>query len=114
MLWFIAYVASCLIAVSSIDPWTCIELQSTVIDAASNTIWKTENCTMGDPELEPPLLTVNSVIIDLSSGNVRAVPAVALDQLSTVPDMATQNPNFIAGINGGYFWRVGKLHLSKC
>lgn len=27
-------------------------------------------------------------------------------KLQPVPDMATQNLNFIAGLNGGYFWRV--------
>jgi hypothetical protein len=27
-------------------------------------------------------------------------------KLQPVPDMAKQNPSFIAGLNGGYFWRV--------
>lgn len=46
---------------------------------------------------------------DLASTTVRAIPAVSGDSanpLQTLPDMATQNEKFIAGINGGYFWRV--------
>ena len=34
------------------------------------------------------------------------VSADAKNPLQTVPDMAAQDPNFIVGINGGYFWRV--------
>jgi hypothetical protein len=40
--------------------------------------------------------------------DLRVIPAIAdpVAQVQSIPDMATQNPNFIAGINGGYFWRV--------
>lgn len=60
------------------------------------------------------MLTVNSVRVDLSNPKVRAVPGVPpspnptdpSSYLQSIPDMAVQNTNFIAGINGGYFWRV--------
>jgi exopolysaccharide biosynthesis protein len=85
--------------------WYCIDLQSTTI--AEGVIWKTENCT--NDATATPLLTVNSVTFDLASTTVRAIPAVSGDSanpLQTLPDMAAQNEKFIAGINGGYFWRV--------
>lgn len=86
--------------------WFCIDIQSTII--SPGVIWKTENCTKGDPLVEPPLLTVNSVTADLDVVNI--VPAAAIDNfesgLATVPQMSKLNSQFIAGINGGYFWRV--------
>lgn len=57
---------------------------------------------------QPPLLTVNSIHVDLTSSAIRVVPAVAADDVGvqTLPEIAKQNSNFLAGINGGYFWRV--------
>eukprot|EP01038_Epipyxis_sp_PR26KG_P015555 gene15555-21004_t len=85
--------------------WYCVELQSTVL--VDGIIWKTENCT--NDANTSPLLTVNSIAVDLAktNGNYRVIPAVASSNtsLQTLPDMATQK-SFIAGINGGYFWRV--------
>jgi len=54
------------------------------------------------------LLTVNSIHIALDSSKYRVVPAVAdaVHQVQSIPDMAAQHPNLLAGINGGYFWRV--------
>jgi hypothetical protein len=59
---------------------------------------------------------VNSIHVDLTRGDVRLVPQVALVDvdgqsepqpgLKNLPDIAAQNPNVIAGINGGYFWRI--------
>lgn len=85
--------------------WKCVNLQTTILGGGA--IWKTENCT-NDPTATP-LLTVNSVTVDLTSNTIRAVPAVSVDAespLQPIPKMAEQNPNLIAGINGGYFWRV--------
>lgn len=85
--------------------WYCIDIQSTNI--AEGVVWKTENCT--NDATATPLLTVNSISFDLASTAVRAIPAVSVDPntpLQTLPEMATQNEKFIAGINGGYFWRV--------
>ena len=36
-------------------------------------VWKTENCT--NDATAQPLLTVNSVTVDLSNPNVRVIPA---------------------------------------
>lgn len=84
--------------------WKCVDIQST--ELTKGVVWKTENCSKVDTD--PPLLTVNSVTVDLEIANVRAVPASAdpVAKLETVPQMAKHNENFIAGINGGYFWRV--------
>jgi exopolysaccharide biosynthesis protein len=85
--------------------WKCINLQTTTL--AGGAIWKTENCT-NDPNATP-LLTVNSITVDLTANKIRAVPAVSIDAanpLQPINRMAAQNENFIAGINGGYFWRV--------
>eukprot|EP01031_Cornospumella_fuschlensis_P043697 gene43697-53439_t len=94
-----------LLAVSRADDWTCVTLQSTTL--AGGATWTTENCT--NVAGATPLLTVNSISFSLSSTTLRAVPAISIDPsdpLKTVPEMATQDENFIAGINGGYFWRV--------
>jgi exopolysaccharide biosynthesis protein len=85
--------------------WYCIDLQTTTL--AGGAVWKTENCT--NDATAQPLLTVNSVTFDLASAQLRAIPAVSVktdEPLQTLPDMAAQNENYIAGINGGYFWRV--------
>jgi len=91
---------------SDTTTWTCITLQETQL--AEGAIWRTENCTNGDPLVEPPLLTVNSVHADLTTGKLRAVPGVPTEEFGLQPinQMAKPFPNFIAGINGGYFWRV--------
>jgi hypothetical protein len=87
------------------NPWRCIDLNSKILE--DGVTWLTQNCTM-KPEPAIPDLTVNIVTVDLSSPNVRVVPGIAdpTKHLQTLPDMATLNHNFIAGVNGGYFWRV--------
>lgn len=85
--------------------WYCVDIQQTTI--AEGVIWKTENCT--NDATATPSLTVNTVTFNLASTVVRAIPAVSGDPnnpLQTLPEMAAQNEKFIAGINGGYFWRV--------
>jgi hypothetical protein len=84
--------------------WKCIPIQTKQLH--DGVLWKTQNCTM-DEDAEPHL-TVNSIHIDISRSDLRVIPAIAdpVAQVQSLPDMATQNPNFIAGINGGYFWRV--------
>lgn len=49
---------------------------------------------------------VNSIHVDLSQDDIRVVPAIAdpVEKVQTIPEMA--HDNFIAGVNGGYFWRV--------
>jgi hypothetical protein len=76
--------------------------------ALQGVVWNTQNCTKGDPAVSPPLLIINSIHVDLSQPDIRVVPAIAdpTAQVQNLPAMAKQNANFIAGINGGYFWRV--------
>ena len=90
--------------VQTCHAWTCIPLQSKQIHEGIT--WNTQNCSMD--ESKQPLLTVNSIHIALDSTKYRVVPAVAdsVHQVQSIPDMAVQYPNLIAGINGGYFWRV--------
>jgi exopolysaccharide biosynthesis protein len=93
------------ITTSLAGQWHCIEIQTKQIHEGIN--WVTQNCTSSDTE--PPLLTVNTISIDLTRTDYRVVPASAdpIAQLQTLPDIAASvNQNFIAGINGGYFWRV--------
>lgn len=100
---FIVLIA--IIATSFAGKWRCIELQTKQIHAG--VIWVTQNCTSSDTE--PPLLTVNTISVDLTRTDLHIVPASAdpVAQLQTLPDIAASvNPNFIAGLNGGYFWRV--------
>lgn len=84
--------------------WKCIPVSSKTLH--EGVIWNTQNCTM-DADADPHLV-VNSIHIDMRRTDLRVIPAVADPAVSvqSIPDMATQNPNFIAGINGGYFWRV--------
>lgn len=91
--------------VSASNPWRCIDLHSKQIEEGVQ--WLTQNCTQNLAPAQPDL-TVNVVTVDLSNPNVRVRPAVAdpKKSLQTVPDIAALNPNFIVGINGGYFWRV--------
>jgi exopolysaccharide biosynthesis protein len=91
---------------ASAQNWRCIDIKAPK-QLEEGVTYQMQNCTK-QPEPAQPDLTVNIVTVDLSSPNVRVRPAVAdpKKQLQPVPDMATQNPNFIVGINGGYFWRV--------
>ena len=85
--------------------WTCIDIQSTSLEGGA--VWRTQNCT--NDATAQPLLTVNLVEFSLPNSKLRAIPAVSVNAdrpLQPIPDMATQNDKFIAGINGGYFWRV--------
>ena len=54
------------------------------------------------------MLTVNSVHVDLLASNIVVKSAVAdpVAQVQSLPDIAKLNDKNIAGINGGYFWRV--------
>jgi len=89
--------------------WTCIETKaSQPLTPSASVGWSAMNCTN---TINPPLLHVNSLVIDLTAKDVRIVPGVSTDAanpLMTVPNMAASNTdrNFIAGINGGYFWRT--------
>lgn len=79
-------------------------------------MWKTQNCTVNPDWSGPPLMVVNSVHVNLTTPSLRLValaadndPTTGNASLNTLPGIATQAsapPNLIAGINGGYFWRI--------
>jgi len=62
--------------------WTCIDLNSKGLTESSDVVWLTQNCT-NDPSATP-LLTVNSVIVDLTSSGVRVVPASKIFCIKTL------------------------------
>lgn len=95
----------------TINAWDCFTQTTTNLTTSGSVVWNKENCT-SNPK-NPPLLVVNSIIIDIKNGNdIRLVPGISNNSnspLLSIPDMAASNENkynFIAGINGGYFWRV--------
>ena len=55
--------------------WSCIPLSSKVIHEGVE--WRKQNCTKGDPAVEPPLLTINSIHVDLTREDLRVVPGIA-------------------------------------
>ena len=97
------------LSVSADVTWKCIQVKSLQALTPSGSVgWSALNCT---DTADPPLLHVNTISIDLSAKDVRIVPGVSKDSsqpLMTVSAMAATNKdkNFIAGINGGYFWRT--------
>ena len=86
--------------------WFCIPIQEKELRAG--VLWKTQNCSKGEDGVDDPLLVVNSVHVDLSRDDIRVVPGVASkeEQVQSLPEMGDANEKYIAGINGGYFWRV--------
>ena len=85
--------------------WRCVELQTKTL--REGVVWTTQNCTVS--ETEDPRLTVNTISVDMTRTDIRVVPAAAdaTAQLQKLNEIAASvNPKFIAGINGGYFWRV--------
>lgn len=91
--------------INSSCAWECISIsEKTIVDGV---VWKVQNCT-SDSNVSAPLLKVNSIHIDLTRDNLRLVAQVAPENISlgNLPTIASYNPNLIAGINGGYFWRV--------
>jgi exopolysaccharide biosynthesis protein len=85
--------------------WSCIPISTKTL--SEGVVWNTHNCTK-DASVSPPLLVINSIHVDMTRDDIRIVPAIAdpVAQVQSLPQIAAQNENFIAGINGGYFWRV--------
>ena len=109
----IIFVVVVLIVASDDEPsvyWKCVKVQdSKPLTASSSVVWMKENCT--NIENADPLLVVNSITIDLTANDIRITPAVSafqgepllpLDQLA----LSDSKQKLIAGINGGYFWRL--------
>jgi len=90
--------------------WACtLNMPDTLLTPSSSLIWRQENCTA---EGSDAVTTVNSLHIDLTAKDVRVVPGFSQDStqpLLPIGKMAATYPQgskFLAGINGGYFWRT--------
>jgi hypothetical protein len=86
-------------------------------------VWKRLNCT-GSGEAHtwiPPFteswavgpMIFNLVFANLSAKGVSLQPALAPNMLAPLNKIATVVPNAVAGINGGYFYRIGALILTR-
>ena len=107
----------CIISIISIisakdTEWRCITTKDdSSLSKTGSVQWFQNNCTNSADANSQPLLVVNVVKIDLTSKDVKISAGVAKDAaqpLQPVNIIAEQNPNrnFVAGINGGYFWRT--------
>jgi hypothetical protein len=92
--------------------WQCDNTSTINIGKFANSVtWTTTVCqgtAHGDPFKVGPL-RFNIVDVDLSSPDVRLVPLMAAanqSYLQTLSDMTRYDPSIIAGVNGGYFWRL--------
>lgn len=88
--------------------WSCISIANQTL--AEGVTWLQQNCTR-DAQRSPPTLVVNSITVDITRSDIRLVAAQAADSggnqsLKSLPDIGRQDPRNLAGINGGYFWRV--------
>lgn len=92
--------------------WTCsaVNAPTTLAPGAS---WRTLNCSSPKVPVFGPAgpLIVNVMEVDLSAPGLRLVPVAA--PASPAPGLASLDAiaaadgrNLLAGINGGYFWRV--------
>ena len=108
------YVVSCNASPASSQKWTCVENKAvTALSASGSVTWQRNNCTNSvEPSaMAAPLLVVNSIEVDLQASDIQISAGVSTDAsnpLLPVPSIAASNSdrNFIAGINGGYFWRT--------
>ena len=92
--------------------WSCLSVQDDQpITPSGSVFWRKENCTQEADGSRP--VTVNSLHIDLSKNDVRIVPGYS--QKSETPlipineiaeSYGDAEGKFLAGINGGYFWRT--------
>lgn len=82
------------------ESWSCIEVKEKVL--REGVLWRVQNCTK-DIDVAPPLLTINSIHVDLNRDDIRVVPAIADPSkgVQSLPDIGAQNPKLMAGINGG-------------
>lgn len=93
--------------------WTCSIVQpDQPLTPSNSAFWRKENCTTVTDGSQP-FLVVNSLHVDMLATDIRIVPGYSQDPsrpLIPIGEIAAtygSNANkFIAGINGGYFWRV--------
>jgi hypothetical protein len=90
---------------TAVSTWSCATLNETAISPDAN--WTRTECSG-----ETPLGKVGPMIFNIVraglSGGLALVPAVssAAPPLQPLTLIAAEHPGALAGINGGYFWRV--------
>jgi hypothetical protein len=100
------------------SPWECATLgHKSLVPAAVE--WTRLNCsgtaaarTVGGESVERAVgpIVFNVITTQLSVPGIRVVPVSATDHtLHTVPELMSADA--VAGINGGYFWRVDETKL---
>jgi len=92
--------------------WSCVVVQDDLPLTPSNTVfWRKENCTQEADGVSKPV-AVNSLHIDLTKGDVKIVPGYSQDAaaplipINKIAESYGPDAKFIAGVNGGYFWRT--------
>jgi exopolysaccharide biosynthesis protein len=89
--------------------WSCTQLVS--LQLAPGALWQQLNCSSSAVPVFGPAgpVIVNLVTADLSRPGLRLVPVTAPRNVSVTPlnsMAASDGRNLLAGINGGYFYRV--------
>lgn len=87
----------------TIAAWKCVPISEKTLH--EGIVWKKQNCSIDG--VDDPQLVINSVHIDLARDDILVVPGVASKEdggVATLPAIADEYS--VAGINGGYFWRV--------
>lgn len=92
--------------------WSCVAVQDDVPLTPSGTVfWRKENCTQAADGTSNPI-GVNSLHIDLSKGDIKVLPGYSQDKaqpllpINKIAETYGADAKFIAGVNGGYFWRT--------
>jgi len=102
--------------------WNCVKiLEKSVVPTDKAIIWTRWNCTgKGEADTwEPPFhyewvvgpMEFNIITAQLTSPHVNVLPGLASKTttkfgLDILPNIAKEVPQAVAGINGGYFWRL--------
>lgn len=66
---------SVVLLLPSAAAWTCVPISTKSLHDGVE--WRKQNCTKGDPVVDPPSLTINSIHVDLTREDLRVVPAIA-------------------------------------
>ena len=86
--------------------WSCDRVDSA--DLGAGVEWRRLNCSSPSIPVFGPAgpVIVNLVVADLRTPGLRLAPLTSSTNVSTLTQIAAAAPTAVAGINGGYFWRV--------
>ena len=104
------YLASLSVSLGLVVPWTCLPRHLAPIPLPPGVAFSQLVCT-SDADIpvfgKAGPLNVSVVSVDLTRPGLRLSP-LTNSSLRTVDGMAASSParNLLAGINGGYFWRI--------